>query len=204
MTETEVQDESVESEIEQVEPVKIEEPKAAKPRTTKPVIKDSDDAILELRRENERLRKRFDKDSEERAEKLAVERIETAKREAKEDAQKLLDAHKAEIDEKSRARIMKTELKAAATRAGVIDFDDLFDIMKRDTLKKLDWDADGDITNANDLIAEMKDKKAHLFGGVSTSSTMPAPSVREQKGDKLATEMDKKEYKKALERLYTL
>lgn len=173
------------------------EPKVAK---RKPIIRDPDDAILELRKENESLRKRLDSVSEEKAKALAEERIALAKTEAREEAQRLLDARIVELEGKSQQRIVRAELKAYATKAGAIDFDDLYLVMSRDM--KVEFDTDGNVTNAAELIANIKDKKPHLFSQVSTSSTAPAPVARREEAiEKTALNMSKEEYAKARRQL---
>ena len=37
-------------------------------------------------------------------------------------------------------------------------------------LGKIEFDDDGEITNAGAIVAEMKQSKAHLFAGVNTTS----------------------------------
>ena len=200
--ETEVQ------ETESVDPVEIDPipetaPKTKVTRRKAPVIDDPDDAILELRKENEKLRKKLEADSTAKAEKMAEERIKTAKAEAVADAQAKLDERIVEMEERAKARVLKSELKAAAVRAGVVDFDDLFVIMQKD-LKKVEYNDDGDIANANEMIAEVKKTKAHLFTGVNTSSTTTAPQARPHVVDKPALQMSKDDYDRAKQRLNTM
>lgn len=170
----------------------------------RPAIRDHEDAILELRRENERLRKSLEDASEEKAQKIAEERIAKAKEEARTDAQKLLDERVAEMEKANRNRLMKAELKAHAQKAGVVDFDDLFAVMTRaDTLSKIEFSDDGEVMNAGQIIADLKDSKPHFFGGVSTSSTaqVPAAAARPAKPEKIALKMSHAEYMAARAKL---
>ena len=43
----------------------------------------------------------------------------------------MVEKRLAEIEEAARARLVKSEIRAHAMRAGVIDFDDLYDILQR-------------------------------------------------------------------------
>lgn len=164
-------------------------------------VRDPDDAILALRKENENLRKKLEEAADSKAREMAEEQIKQAKKEATEAAEKKLEARLAEVDALTKARLVKSELKAAAIRAGVIDFGDLYAIMHGD-LGKIEIDADGEVTNAHELIADIKAKKAHLFGGVSTSSTTTPPATtRQQEVEKAALTMTPAEYKKARAKL---
>ena len=197
-------------EAEPVDPIEIEqEPTeiASKPkaRTRKPPeITDPDDAILELRAENQKLRKKLQADSNVKAEKLAEERIKVAREEAVAEAQRKLDERIVEMEERARSRVLKAEVRSAAQRAGVADFDDLYAVMNAtNVLKKIEFDTDGNVVNVGDVIAEMKTAKPHLFAGVSTSSTTTAPQSRQHVEDKPVLKMSKEDYEKAKQRLFT-
>jgi hypothetical protein len=199
----------VETETETVDVDPVEDPQTqaeAKPRARrKPEIKDPDDAVLELRRENERLRKRLEKDTAEKAEKLAEERILIAKEEAVADAQKTLDERIVEMEARARARVLKSEVKAAAIRAGVADFDDLYAVMTHsDLLSKVEFDDDGNVMNVGEVIAGLKTAKPHLFAGVSTSSTSTPPQSKPHVVDRPALSMTKEDYERAKARLNQL
>src|SRR5882672_7116014 len=116
-------------------------------------IVDYEDAIRQLRDENASLRKRQEAESSAKAEKLAEERIKTAKEDAVKAAQEQLDQFKIEMREQSKNRVLKSELKAAAIRAGVIDFDDLFAVMRN--LDDAKFDEEGELTNAAELVAQV-------------------------------------------------
>ena len=192
--------EAVEAEV--VDPIEIDdlvEPQEKPVRRRKPPeIKDPDDAILELREENKKLRKKLEVDSMAKAEKLAEERIKVAREEAVAEAQKKLDERIKEMEERSKSRVMKSELKASAARAGVADFEDLFAVMQHlNFVGKIEFDPDGNVTNANEVIAELKTSKPHLFAGVSTSSTTAPPQARQQVVDRPALQMSKADYERA-------
>jgi hypothetical protein len=146
-----------------------------------PVIRDSNDAIKQLRKENERLRKTLDETSAARAEEIANKKLEELRIEvetkANTAARQLLEERLTEIDTFNKARLIKMALRAEAQKAGVVDFDDLYVVMKP-KLETVAFDADGDVSNAVDLIAEFKVNKPHLFAGMSTASTAKAPPDR--------------------------
>lgn len=177
-----------------------------------PRIRDHEQYILELRRENERhrgenerLRKTLDEQAAQRAEELANQKLENMRHEAEEKATKkaetLLEKRLSEMQEANKQRLIKTELRAHAMRAGVIDFDDVYTILHRD-LGKIEFDDDGEVTNAGDIITELKSRKPHLFAGVNTSSTERAPKTRmEQKQEKPALTMSDEEFERSLAQL---
>lgn len=186
-----------------------EEPVARKTRA--PKIRDHDQYLVDLRRENEKhrlenekLRKTLEEQAAQRAEELANQRLENLRSEAEEKAiakaEKLLEKRLSEMAEANKQRLVKSELKAHALRAGAIDFDDVYTILARD-LGKVEFDDDGEVTNASDIIIDLKSRKPHLFAGVSTSSTERAPHTREQKIDKPALTMSDEEFERSLNRL---
>ena len=72
--------------------------------------------------------------------------------------------HKTRTTEKLTAaetRFVKAELKAAAIAAGITDPSDALSLVPMD---KIERDADGNPTNAADLMAALKDAKPYLFG----------------------------------------
>lgn len=194
----------------EVEPTKsVETEPKVKQSVTKTVIRDTEDYVLELRKENEKLRKTLDEQSTSKAEELSNLKLETLRTETEEKAtakaEKLLEKRLAELEDASRQRLVKAELRAHAMKASVIDFDDLYDILKRGDLKKIEFDDDGEVTNAGAIIAEMKQKKAHLFAGVNTTSVDRAPTTKERANsvDKIALTMSDEEYAKALDAFRT-
>lgn len=179
----------------------------SKTRRTKPApqIRDHEDALLELRKENESMRKKLDELSEAKAQELAEQRIQEAKEQAKSEAQKVIDQFKKDTETQTRHRVMKAELKAHAMRAGVVDFDDLYEIFKRDALSKVEFNDDGEVTNAGQLIADLKQTKPHFFNAVNTASTAQVPTAATaSKTEKVALTMSKDEYEKARLKLFRM
>lgn len=193
----------------EVETEVLEEPQVQpKPRVTRvkePNIRDRDEYLLKLREENEKLRKTLDEQAAARAEELTNQKLETLRAEtekkATERAEKLLDRRLAELEEANRSRLVKAELKAHALRAGVIDFDDLYTILGKD-LSKVEFDDEGDVKNAAEIISDLKARKPHFFAGVSTSSAERAPATRmDQRVEKPALTMSDEEFERSLARL---
>lgn len=177
--------------------------KPSKQEKTKPSIRDTEDYTIELRRENEKLRKTLEEQANKRAEELSNQKLETLRAETEEKAtakaEKLVEKRLSEIEEASKARLVKSELRAYAMKASCVDFEDLYDIMKRSELKKVEFDADGEVKNAGAIVAEMKQNKPHLFAGVNTASTERAPVTRTSptETEKPALTMNKADYEKA-------
>lgn len=192
---------------ETVEPSSKEETRRSSRSVDKkePKIRDHNDAIMELRKENERLRKTMEEQSTARAEELANKKLDdlraAAEKTATENAQKLIEQRLRENEEITRSRLVKAELKAHALKANVLDWDDLYLILAND-LKSIEVDSDGQVTNAAELIGNIKTKKPYLFGGTNTTSTERAPVQREApKNEKPALKMSRQEYEKAKARL---
>jgi hypothetical protein len=95
-----------------------------------------------------------------------------------------------EIRQASYVRIIKSELKAEALRAGMIDLDGL-KLMDISTLSLAD---DGSVAGAAVAIEKFKRQKPWLFGG-SFSSNPGGPPPAGPVRPKLATEMNDMEYK---------
>lgn len=96
------------------------------------------------------------------------------------------------------ARFVRAELKAEAVKAGVIDAADALAMIPVD---KITRDADGNPTNAAELLAALKEAKPYLFGAPatpkpSTSSHAPAPKPGDPVAKK-ATDMTDEEYRAA-------
>lgn len=98
----------------------------------------------------------------------------------------------AEIEQEARARIMHAELKVEAVRAGIIDLDGL----KLLDLKDARLAADGNPTNAAELVAQLRRAKPWLFASPSSSSPASVPPAQTPR-QKLATEMSDAEYRAA-------
>lgn len=81
------------------------------------------------------------------------------------------EAKIAQASEAADRKLIRSELKAAALAAGMVDLDGL--LMADVSAVKLA--ADGSVEGAAELMAILKKAKPYLFGGGSTSSTSPAP-----------------------------
>jgi hypothetical protein len=170
-----------------------------------PKIRDANDAILELRKENERLRKTMEEQSTVRAEELANKKLDdlraSTEAAATKNAEKLIEQRLQDAEQANRARLIKAELKAQALRANVVDWEDLYLILAKD-LQSIEFDADGDVKNAAELIANIKGSKPYLFGGINTSSTERTPQTREaSKDEKPALTMSREDYERGKTRL---
>jgi biotin carboxyl carrier protein len=201
MSET-IEQPEVETEVHEEQ--SVQKPKR-ETRVREPNIRDRDDYLLKLREENEKLRKTLDEQAATRAEEMSNQKLEQLRTEtekkATERAEKLLEKRLGEIEEANRSRLVKAELKAHALRAGVIDFDDVYTILARN-LKDVEFDEEGDVVNAGQIITELKAKKPHLFAGISTSSSERAPVTRmERQVDKPALTMSDEEFERSLARL---
>jgi hypothetical protein len=188
-------DEPVDAPVEDITPKKVR--KRTKAGTFEPTmdIADYEDTIRELRDEAAKLRKRQTEDDNVKAEKLAEERIKVAREDAIKAAQEQLDQFKKEMQETAKARVLKSELKAAATKANVIDFEDLFAVMRN--LDQVQYSEDGDVTNAAELIEEIKSKKPHLFASFTTSSTSQPPRATGKPPiEKIALTMSREDYER--------
>lgn len=90
------------------------------------------------------------------------------------------------------ARVIRSEVRAEAVKAGMIDLDGI----KLLDLSKLKLDDDGNVVGVAELIEAAKKAKPYLFGDASTSSQQKPPKAGDKK-PKLATEMTPEEYKAA-------
>lgn len=138
--------------------------------------------VSELRHENGKWRQK----SQEEAAKAAAA-AEAATQATKEAEAKIAAAQTAAND-----RILRSELKAEAVKAGMVDLDGL----KLADLSKVKLNAEtGDVEGATELMAELKKAKPYLFGAAGSTSNPSAqpPKPGEQKR-KAATEMTKEEY----------
>ena len=136
--------------------------------------------VKELREENKNWRLKAQQTEKERDEhKTAAEKA------AAEAADKVKAAHTA-ADE----RILRSELKAAALKAGMIDLDGL----KLADLTKVKLNEDGTVEGADALFEDMKKAKPYLFGKQESSSSTNSTPPRKPGEPKKATEMTDEEY----------
>jgi hypothetical protein len=90
------------------------------------------------------------------------------------------------------ARVIKSELKTEAIRAGMVDLDGL----KLIEISSLSLTEDGVVPEAAALMDQFKKAKPWLFGAGSSSSPAAPPAAQPAR-TKLATEMTDAEYKAA-------
>jgi hypothetical protein len=88
-------------------------------------------------------------------------------------------------------KVVNADLRVAANTAGANDVADVLALLPRDKIK---LNEAGDITNAAELMAELKVAKPYLFGAASTSSTAKPPADKNA-APKLAKDMTAEEYK---------
>jgi len=96
----------------------------------------------------------------------------------------------------SERRIVESELKVAALRAGMIDLDGLAFL---DT-HGLVLNEEGKLPASSEMISQLRHDKPWLFKTSSSSSTAIAPQNRQTR-PKLATEMSEEEYRIAKARM---
>ncbi len=98
----------------------------------------------------------------------------------------------AEMKSDMTSRLIMSELKAEAVRAGIIDLDGL----RLVDLKKAQLGDDHSVQGASELIETLRAKKPWLFQPASSSVAMPAPPAMPAV-QKMATEMTDSEYRAA-------
>jgi hypothetical protein len=112
---------------------------------------------------------------------------------AKADAIASAEATKTEAVTKAQERVINADLKIAAKEAGAHDVADILALLDRSKLKLND---DKEVTNAAELMAELKKAKPHLFGAASSSSTSKTPPPKDPVG-KAAKDMSEEEFEAA-------
>ena len=90
------------------------------------------------------------------------------------------------------ARVMRSELKSEAVRAGMIDLDGL----KLIDVADIKLDDEGNIAGGAGLMAKLKREKPWLFASLSSSSVALAPPSQPSR-PRLATEMSLDEWRTA-------
>lgn len=94
-----------------------------------------------------------------------------------------------DLQEQSKTRLIRAEMKAEAIRAGMIDLDGL----RLLDLSAIKLNEIGEIEDAPGLMAQFKKAKPWLFGHPSSSRLLNAPLPQPQR-QKHATEMTNAEY----------
>jgi hypothetical protein len=107
-----------------------------------------------------------------------------------------LERQLAEVEQRTETRLIRSELKSEALRAGMIDLDGL----KLIELTEVKMGANGEVEGAPALMTRLRKIKPWLFGTPSLSSTAGAPPMQSVRA-KLATEMTDAEYRVARESL---
>ncbi len=156
------------------------EPQAPPPKPSPETF--SREYVHELNNEAKNLRQRA---TEEAAARKAAEED---RDKVKIESEARVKASKSDAD----ARVIRAELKALATAAGMVDLDGL----KLADLSTVRINKDGEVEGATELMEALKKAKPYLFGTATTSTTATPPPSNKPK-PKLVTEMTKEEYAQA-------
>ena len=139
---------------------------------------------------------------EAKANRLAKEAAEAARATAEAQATEAA-AKVAEATSKAQERVTRAEARAAAALLGAVDAKDVVALLD---MSKVERDADGEPTNLDALISEMKTAKPHLFNagvaatGSTSSTSKPPPKAAPE--IKLAKDMTDEEYAAARAALF--
>ena len=147
--------------------------------------------VQELREENKRWRLKAS-EAEKKVE-TAEAAVKTAQEKATADIAAATAKHGDELKAANQAasdRILQSELRASAVKAGMVDLDGL----KLAELSKVKLKDDGTVDGADALFEEMKKAKPYLFGKTGNSSSTNPPPGSNPPGAKKATEMTDAEY----------
>jgi hypothetical protein len=160
---------------------KTQDGKSAKPKKKRFL----GEYLHELREENKSLRLQ----SEENLKKAEDERkLAAEERKASKDTlQKVEEKIKADQE-----RIVRAELKVFATKAGILDIDDVRHI----DLSAIKFSDDGDIVGAKEAIDALKAKKPHYFKQNSSSPSFGTPKPGEEIKPINAMSMTDEDYQK--------
>lgn len=140
----------------------------------------SRDYVKELREENKGWRvKATALETERDSHKTAAERIQAE-----------ADAKVKAASDSANDRILRSELKAVALKAGMIDLDGL----KLADLSKVTLKDDGAIDGADVMLEELKKAKPYLFGSTQSSSTTTTVPPAKPASSKKAADMTETEY----------
>lgn len=103
-----------------------------------------------------------------------------------------LEARLVEMEARATQRLVQSELRSLALRAGLIDVDAL----KLIDPASLKLDDEGNLENASKLMSEFKRNKPYLFGGSNSSTTAVLPPTTPPAA-KRATQMTHDEWQAA-------
>lgn len=103
-----------------------------------------------------------------------------------------LEQRIAQLESDGRRRLIHSELKSEALRAGMIDLDGL----KLVDLSNVELDPSGDVKGAATLMRDLRRSKPWLFGGDNSSAPATPPSAQPTKA-RSATEMTEAEWRAA-------
>ncbi len=103
-----------------------------------------------------------------------------------------LEKQLSELQRETQVRLIMSELKSEALRAGIIDLDGL----RLAETSGVKVEQDGAVSGAATAIAELRRRKPWLFGAGSSSSAAAVP-VAQQPTQKSALQMTEQEYRAA-------
>ena len=103
-----------------------------------------------------------------------------------------LERQLSDLQRETQGRLIMSELKAEALRAGIIDLDGL---RLADT-SEVRVEQDGAVSGAAATISELRRRKPWLFSAASSSSTATVP-LAQQATQKTALQMTEQEYRAA-------
>lgn len=136
--------------------------------------------VRELREENKNWRLKAQ----------ALEQETTTHKTAAEKAAQEAEAKVKAASDAANDRVLRSELKAAALKAGMIDLDGL----KLADLATVKLKDDGSIDGAEAMLEALKKTKPYLFGAVSNTSNTQTPPDPNKPAAKKASEMTDAEY----------
>jgi hypothetical protein len=111
------------------------------------------------------------------------------------EAVKAAETKATEATAKAQQRAINADLKVAAKDAGAHDTGDILALVDRSKIK---LDENGDISNADELLADLKKAKPHLFGtAAKTTSSTATPPPAKQAAAKSALDMTDEEFEAA-------
>lgn len=90
------------------------------------------------------------------------------------DLQKSFDSSREEFEltkKQQQDRIVRATLSNSLSKAGCVDSDTALSLLA----SKVEFTTDGDVSNGDELVAELKKSKAYFFTGPATSNSTPTP-----------------------------